>query len=259
MPFTSPPPARAGARAPVRYSAELGRAICARLAAGASEAALCREAGMPSVQAVRLWARREPEFGAAYEAAKDQARSQRLSAERRADISRRWRQALARAASGERRGGRSSAYRDELGEAICARIAGGESVLSIGADPDMPCAPTIYHWARGNMVFREAYLAAKDIAADLMFDLAMDIALEATAETVRADDLRIRTLRWRSALTAPKKYGLRRALGPAPDDGDGEGGGTIMNVIIRNFGDPEPGAPQFVNLAGEEVPRPAHA
>ena len=55
----------AGRARPVRWSPELGRVICARLAGGTPEAALCREPGMPSVQAVRQWAVREPEFGAA--------------------------------------------------------------------------------------------------------------------------------------------------------------------------------------------------
>lgn len=149
-------------------------------------------------------------------------------------------------------------YCPELGEAICARIATGESVLAIGDDPAMPCSTSIHNWARRYDEFRRMYMAAKAISADLMFDLAREIALETTEATVRSDALRIRTLRWHVALVAPKKYGLRRALGPAFSDGDGEGGGTIMNVIIRNFGDPEPGAPQFFNLAGEEAPRPAH-
>lgn len=40
MPFPSPPPARAGARAPVRYCPELGEAICARIATGESVLAI---------------------------------------------------------------------------------------------------------------------------------------------------------------------------------------------------------------------------
>ncbi len=62
MPFDHHPPARAGARAPVRYSEALGREICARIAAGASQHQLAREPGMPSRRTFRDWALREPGF-----------------------------------------------------------------------------------------------------------------------------------------------------------------------------------------------------
>ncbi len=212
-------PGEAGPRRarPVRWSPELGRVICERLAGGTPEAALCRAPGMPSVQAVRQWARREPEFGAAYEAAKETARAARLSKDRKVDLSRRWRKALRVASGWTPSGGAVSPYCDELAELICRRIAGGESVLAIGADPAMPCAQTIYNWVRRRDDFREMYLTARDLAADLIFDLAFEVAVETSEETVRADRLRIQTFRWRAAALAPKKYGLRRALGPTPE------------------------------------------
>ena len=203
--------------APVRWSAALGREICARLASGTAEAALCREPGMPSVQAVRGWARRRPAFAAAYEAAKAAARGARLARDRKVDLARRWRTALTAASGWRARGGAVSPYCGELAELICRRITGGESVLAIGADPAMPCAQTIYNWVRQHDDFREMYLIARELAADLMFDLAYEVALETGEATVRADRLRIQTLRWRAAMLAPKKYGLRRGLGPAPD------------------------------------------
>jgi len=258
MPSPSSPPARAGARAPVRYCPELGRAICARIAAGTSQHELAREPGMPSRRTFRDWALREPEFAAAYEAAKDEARARQVAADRAADAGRIWRRMLSRAG---RRGGSVSIYTPDLGEAICARIAAGESVLAIGDDPAMPCAVSIHNWARRNDEFRKMYLAAKDIAADLMFDLARDIALETTEATVRSDALRISTLRWHVAQVAPKKYGTRRALGPAADEGDGAGGGgrPVLNVTIQRFSGKDDGGPQFVNLAGEAVARPPGA
>ena len=218
----------------MRYTPERGREICARLAAGTSEAALCREPGMPSVQAVRLWAVREPEFGAAYEAAKAAAREARLSKDRKVDLGRRWRTALTLASGWTPAGGAVSPYCDELAQLICARIAGGESVLSIGADPAMPCAQTIYNWVRQKDEFREMYLTARDLAADLLFDLAFDVAIEATEETVRADRLRIQTLRWRVAAMAPKKYGVRRMLGPAVEP-DEKGGPQPFGIELVNF------------------------
>jgi len=260
MPSPSPPPGRAGARTPVRYSVELGRAICARIAAGESQHELARQPGMPSRRTFRDWALREPEFAVAYEAAKDEARARQVALDRQADLKpgggRIWRRMLTRAG---RRGGSVSIYTPELGEAICARIAGGESVLAIGDDPAMPCTVSIYNWARRNDEFRRMYLAAKDIAADLMFDLAREIALEATEASVRSDALRIRTLRWQSAVLAPKKYGLRRGLGPPvawDPDGEAAGGDAApWTLVVQHYGDPGEG-PQFTDLEGREVARP---
>ena len=208
---------------------------------------------MPSRRTFGDWAAREPEFGAAYEAAKLAGRERQVAADRRADAPRMWRRMLTREG---RRGGSVSPYTPELAEAICLRIAAGESVLAIGADPAMPCSVTIYNWARRNDDFREMYLRAKDIAADLLFDLTREIALEATEATVRSDALRIRTLRWHTAMLAPKKYGARRLLGP--EEEAGQGGPRPFNVLIQRFGDP-PEGPQFTDQAGNPIPRPIGA
>jgi hypothetical protein len=250
MPPLIPPPARAGARTPVRYCPELGRALCARIAAGETQRALSLEPGMPCAWTMRDWARRIPEFGALYHQARREAQTRQLAQERRANEGRKWRRMLTRVG---RRGGSVSIYTPELAEAICRRLAAGETVLSVGADPAMPCASTICGWVRCNDEFRDMYLRAKDIAADLLFDLAYEIALEATEATVQADRLRISTLRWHTALLAPKKYGLRRAMAPADREDDEAGRG--MTVILRRFEDPDDG-PQYVDLQGRAVARP---
>jgi hypothetical protein len=248
MTFSSPPPGVPGARSAVRYSPELGRAICARIAAGESQKALAGEPGMPSAWTMRDWARRIPEFAEAFEAARQASAARRLAQDRRIDEARGWRRMLKRAG---RRGGSVSIRTPALDEAICGRIAAGETVISIGADPQMPCAATICAWVRRDEDFRAMYAAAKAAAADLLFDLALEIALESSEETVRADRLRIATLRWHAAMLAPKKYGVRRAL--APDEGEAR---EPWTVIIQKFADPPPGTPQFTDLAGNAVARP---
>ena len=237
MSLMPPPPGRPGARAPVRYSPELGEAICARIAAGESEAALARDPGMPSVRAIHVWRAREPAFGAAYEAARRTARRWRLAREKVADTGKRWRAALRARAD---RPGRVSILTPELTETICARIAAGESVLAIGADPAMPCAPSIYGWARRNQAFRAAYLRAKDIGTNILFDAAWEIALESTEATVRADRLRIDTLRWHVATLAPKKYGR-----------DAEDEAPTQMVVIQRFSDGG-----YADLDGRPIPPP---
>lgn len=183
-----------GAAAWVRYSEELGAEICARVAAGESVAAICRDEGMPHRTSVRDWALKEPEFGVAMRAAMRQAQL----ALRRADVER-----FARARDNR---GRWSTYTPEMGEAICRRIADGETVVSIAADPEMPCAGTIFYWARRIPEFGDAYAEARQMAADWLADEAREVALATTPEWVWADRLKFDTIRWLTARLAPRKY-----------------------------------------------------
>ena len=239
MPSLSPGPGRAGVRASVRFTPELGREICARVAAGESQHALAREPGMPSRRTFRDWALREPEFGAAFEAAKLEGRRRQIAADREADLrpgsGKLWRRMMAQASPTRRRGGSVSILTPELAEEICLRIAGGESVLALSADPDMPCAGSIFGWARREDWFREMYVRAKEIAADLHFDLAYEVAMEATEDSVRGDRLRVQVLRWRVALIEPKKYGLRRMLGPAEGEAGEAEGPQPFGIELVNF------------------------
>ncbi|MCX7587332.1 hypothetical protein [Phenylobacterium sp. 58.2.17] len=241
MPKGVEPARGAGGKAAcVRYTPELGREICARVAAGESQHALAREPGMPSRRTFRDWALREPEFGAAFEAAKLEGRRRQIAADREADLApgrgRLWRRMMAQASPKRRRGGSVSILTPQLAEDICLRIAGGETVLALSADPDMPCAGSIYGWARREDWFREMYVRAKEIAADVHFDLAYEVAMEATEDSVRGDRLRVQVLRWRLALSEPKKYGVRRMLGPAAEgERDGEGGPQPFGIELVNF------------------------
>ena len=232
----------------MRYTPALGREICARLAAGESQHALAREAGMPSRRTFRDWALRDPGFGAAFERAKLAGRLARIAATRAADRERVWRSDLYRqrrkaVAGGEAgarrgRGGSVSMLTPALAEEICARIAAGEPAVRICAEDRMPCVSTLYGWVRRNEAFREQYETARGLASDLYFDLCLDVALEATEDTVRADRLRITTFtRW-AAQVEPKKYGLRRMLGPGVEAAGRE-----------DFG-PQPFAIEVVDFVG---------
>lgn len=225
-----PPLGRPDRHPQVHYTPALGRLICEKIAGGQSEASLGREPGMPSVQAIYKWRDREPGFGEAYEAARDQARRDRRARDRAEDEDRKWRQALRPRTPG--RPGRVSIYTEQLGGVILRRIAGGETVLSIGADDEMPCAATIYHWVRADDGFHDAYRKAKAVAADIFADAMLEIALESTETTARGDALRIQTLRWTASMLAPKKYGARRPLAPEEEDPDR----PPWVVVVRKFG-----------------------
>lgn len=206
---------RAPVRAPVRYSVELGREICARIAAGESEHALAREPGMPCRRTFRDWALRDPMFAGRLMRAKLMARDAALRRDREVEAAKVWRRGLRRKV--DRRGGQATTYSEAMAEAVCARVAAGESVVAIGADPAMPCAGTIFRWLRQQDGFREMYEDAKAAGADLLFDAALEIAMEATEATVKADSLRVATLKWWIAMVNPRKYGPPR-LAPGPEE-----------------------------------------
>lgn len=218
----------------VRFTPELGREICARVAAGESQHALSREPGMPSRRTFRDWALRDPAFGAAFEQAKLSGRRVRIAATQAADAQRVWRADLyqQRVKAGRPgRGGSRGLLTPALAEEICRRIAAGEPVNRICAEARMPCVGTLYGWVRRNAAFRQQYETARELAADLYFDLCLDVALEATEATVRSDRLRIQTFtRW-AAQVEPKKYGLRRLLGEAGFGPSGEPQPFAIEVV----------------------------
>lgn len=192
-------PAGASVGEGVVFSEELGRAICARVAAGESIMAICRATGAPHRTSVRRWADREPAFRAALA----EALLTRRTAQRLRDRER----AMGRAALPKPvKGGKPSSYTPQVGEAICARLANGESLLSIAAEPDMPCAGTVYGWARRHPEFQDAYVIAREEQAHYLLDEAREVALGATPKSVWADRLRFDTIRWMTARLAPRKY-----------------------------------------------------
>lgn len=62
-------------------------------------------------------------------------------------------------------GGKASAYTPEMGELILARIAAGETVKAITADPRMPAYCTVYQWVRVHDDFAEAWVAVRQAQA----------------------------------------------------------------------------------------------
>jgi len=181
------------------FTAELGRAVCARVAAGESIMGVCKDPAMPHRTTVRNWANRDPVFAGELFAAMRAARLERRRRDR----------ALAAAKAAQpkpARGGKASTYTDEMGEAICARLANGESLIAIVRCPDMPCYGTVYGWLKRHPEFADHYALAREVQADYLFDEAREVALAATPQTVWAERLRFDVIRWMTARMAPKKY-----------------------------------------------------
>ena len=171
--------------------------ICARLAAGESLRALCRDPDMPSVQTVAVWRRNAPEFAAEIAAARREG--QRLRAERREGLAALKRRAvLVRREGLARNAGRTSTYDYEFGLAICTRIALGESLEAVCRDPDLPAVATVYNWLRRWPEFARAYRLAREMQLDLICGEMRELADGATPETVGVVRLKIAVLKDRA-------------------------------------------------------------
>lgn len=195
-----------------RYTPDLAEQICARIEAGEGLNGICRDPALPCRETILNWRTTVPGFRARYELARAL-------------------QARARVARGlsPLLGGGPSRYSETLARTICDRLAAGASLLTICADPTMPCYRSVLNWLRQVPDFRAAYDVAR---ADQAHALADEVL-----HTVRRDDLppadkqaRIKGLAWYASKVAPRKYGEEAEV---PESGDGA---LFQVVIVKNGG-----------------------
>ena len=187
----------------VRYGAGTAATILARVAAGESMRAICRDPSMPAPHTVGRWVREKASFAA--------------------DL---W---AARVASGQplRPGGRST-YCVATAGAILERMWAGEAVTVICRDPEMPVAATVYKWRQERPEFAKAFAAAFELRAEGLFERGWELACAVTPETAYATDVKLRHLRWFVGKLSPKKYGPQKAVAPAQQPSE-------MNVWTKNY------------------------
>ena len=121
--------------------------------------------------------------------------------------------------------GRPSIYTPALAAEICKRLAAGESLRRICADPDgaFPDRSTVNDWIANNKEgFSDQYARARDAGLDVMADELLQISDEQAAVTrlngetfdpdVQRDRLRVDTRKWYLSKLAPKRYGDKIAV-----------------------------------------------
>ncbi|TAJ69141.1 MAG: hypothetical protein EPO51_24210 [Phenylobacterium sp.] len=209
-------------RTRVRFSKEIGREICVRVAAGETVTAICTEDGMPNRGTVTAWAKA---YG-------------------------RFRRALARAKTlggwdHERGGGRRSSYCEATAMEVFARLSLGEAITAICEDPEMPSQSTVALWRARYPEFAERMARARQVQAERFCDLGWEIASAVTPDDAYATDVKLRHLRWTAGTLSPARYGRHRLveaeatleLGPAAGGRGGSGGPQQQEVIfsVRHF------------------------
>lgn len=110
-------------------------------------------------------------------------------------------------------------FSDELADRICDRLASGDSMRRICADPGMPNRRTVERWMDADPAFAAKCARAREIGFDERAD-AMRDEIDAEPDVQRAK-LIFSYEAWRLSKLAPKRFGDKLEL-------DGKVGLTVM-------------------------------
>jgi hypothetical protein len=106
---------------------------------------------------------------------------------------------------------RSPGYSTEIAETICDRLADGESLRAICADPAMPARATVFRWLARNKEFRRWYAIARECQMEDLVDEILEIVDDSSGyvdrEHIAHSRLRLAARKMALARLAPKKYG----------------------------------------------------
>lgn len=107
---------------------------------------------------------------------------------------------------------------DAFVEEICDRLAGGEGLNAICADPHLPSEDTVYRRMAKDEAFASRIARAREAQQEFEADNIVKMADEADSENWQVVKLRIHARQWRAAKLAPKKYGDKTLHGNDPDN-----------------------------------------
>lgn len=191
-----------------QYRREIGEVICARIDAGETIRSIAADPAMPSYATIFHWTKVNPEFAQMYDAVRRHLAEGKIQNRRLKHVSDAWR-VPHEIKLGLRRhwvSGKKSTYRRAWGAAFCKRVAAGESVLEITADPAMPSAKAVYGWLKRHEEFLDMYLEAKaEQKRWLEFQIDM-VVLEATPATFRSAKAQVARLEGRIGRLTAKTY-----------------------------------------------------
>lgn len=171
----------------VRLSAAVARRVCERVEMGESLRAICADPDMPHRSTIAAWRQRHPVFARKLE--------------------------QARAAAGWHfLGGQKPLWCPQLAREVCARVAAGEALSVVCADPEMPSLGVVYRWRANRPEFAAGMRLAREVRAERLCDQGWDIACKVTPETAYATRVQLAQLRWMTSFLAPRRFGRVKPL-----------------------------------------------
>ena len=75
-------------------------------------------------------------------------------------------------------------YAPEIADTVIERLAGGETLVAICRDQDMPSTTTVYRWRDENSVFRDRFTQARHDQMDVWGDECVAIADDGTTDYI---------------------------------------------------------------------------
>ena len=138
---------------------------------------------------------------------------------------------------------------------ICQRMAEGQTLRKICAEPDMPNITTVWKWANASSDLGKQYAHAREAQADAQFERIGDIVDD--VERGRLEPAQARTmidaLKWTAGKLRPKVYGDKAII-----EGPGENGEHLHKMspdaafaaFAAALGGNAPGAGSSDNSAG---------
>jgi hypothetical protein len=232
-------PRRSGRVVRANFTPQLGREICARIAAGELWTHIAGHGRMPACGTLYAWLHKRPAFAEAF------AQAREIAAEGGGDLpsnlhlmegdpmTERDVTQDARDRRQERAADGSSIHVDygpEVVDTICERLAKGEMWIRFCTEPGMPSYGTFYRWRRERPEAAAAVAEARRIAGEARFERALEVALDTTSASAQADKLKVATLLHHAERLDPQQFGPPGRRGP-----EGRGGGHIQTFVIRHI------------------------
>ncbi len=126
------------------------------------------------------------------------------------------------------RAGRPRKLNRRVLELICKRVAQGQSLRKICADPDMPDRATIWRWKREDPDFAQAFALARQDQAENFFEEVIELADQCASDS--------NALRKAKLQIDSRKWILLRMLPPMSFSM----GGSENETYGESYDDPEP-------------------
>lgn len=131
-------------------------------------------------------------------------------------------------------------YDESIASQILERLAGGDPLRRICADPAMPCLASVMRWLADKVDFRQRYAIARLLQADHLADEILSIVdesggdvkvdekgkVQVLGDVIQRAKLRVDTRKWLMARLAPKKYGDKQLAGEMDEDE-----GLVVQVV----------------------------
>jgi transposase-like protein len=181
-----------------RFDPAAAEAVLARVKAGESVRAICRDPGLPSAHTIYRWARRNAAFGEQFEEARYEARETRAWRAEQRRLGR-WRTVKRKV-----RGGPAGLWSQKLADRVCFGLLEGVSLATVCRRRGMPAPATVYKWRRERPEFARDYQLARRMAVEKILDEAFEVGMSARGDDLTRAKLTIKVLKWKAARLGPR-------------------------------------------------------